>query len=547
LAVAVFGGLLALAAGAVFYVVTDNGTVEIESADPAVAVVFEQNGKIMKVNDPTGKQTYVFDTGKWSVRLEGGPDGLEIELPKEHSFDLKRGGKQVVSIRRASKLPERVTGATDGKTLSAAKSKHALAFDQKGNVWVSSLNLDSARPLTLEGYFTMMTHGSPKPFLCTFDGIYPLAGNTWGVVSDNHTKGASIQSAIPVRLGKRTHVAAVFTGRRVVLFVDGEVAVSQDYEPSRQPGSFHIGGDGSGGTAPGLIEEVRVSSTARYDKTFTPAARFEPDADTMALYHFDEGTGEVLKDESGNGHHGKINGARWVETSAGWATQTAALPPELQAYAVVARLMERNPGFNGAAKHKIGDGAVTELEFLTDNVADISPVRALTGLRVLRCTGSNVGKGKLLDLSPLGGLKLAYLDCASNPLTDLSPLKDMPLYWLSILYTPVTDLSALKDVPLSILNCGETKITDLSPLRGLNLKALLCGANRNLRELSPLSGMKLTELDCGKTSVTDLSPLKDVPLKNISCDFVPERDGNILRAIPTLEKINGKPAKVVLK
>ena len=33
----------------------------------------------------------------------------------------------------------------------------------------------------------------------------------------------------------------------------------------------------------------------------------------MALYHFDEGSGDVLQDSSGNGHDGKIVGAKWVE------------------------------------------------------------------------------------------------------------------------------------------------------------------------------------------------------------------------------------------
>ena len=32
----------------------------------------------------------------------------------------------------------------------------------------------------------------------------------------------------------------------------------------------------------------------------TTAKRFEPDKDTLALYHFDEGSGDVLKDSSGN-------------------------------------------------------------------------------------------------------------------------------------------------------------------------------------------------------------------------------------------------------
>ena len=63
---------------------------------------------------------------------------------------------------------------------------------------------------------------------------------------------------------------------------------------------------------PGRIDKVRVSRSARYRETFVPRRRFEADADTMALYHFDEGAGDVARDSSGNGHDGKIIGARWV-------------------------------------------------------------------------------------------------------------------------------------------------------------------------------------------------------------------------------------------
>ena len=60
------------------------------------------------------------------------------------------------------------------------------------------------------------------------------------------------------------------------------------------------------------MDEVRFSKIARYTKDFTPAKRFEPDEHTMALYHFDSGSGNILKDSSGNYHDGKIIGAKWV-------------------------------------------------------------------------------------------------------------------------------------------------------------------------------------------------------------------------------------------
>ena len=62
----------------------------------------------------------------------------------------------------------------------------------------------------------------------------------------------------------------------------------------------------------GMIGAVRVSRVARYTVDFTPTARFAPDADTIGLYHLDEGMGDVAHDSSANQRHGRIKGARWV-------------------------------------------------------------------------------------------------------------------------------------------------------------------------------------------------------------------------------------------
>ena len=77
-----------------------------------------------------------------------------------------------------------------------------------------------------------------------------------------------------------------------------------------------------------------------------------------------------------------------------WVKATQALPAEQQIEAVSKKLMELNPGFDGKvmgyegkATPKIENGVVTELGFCTDNVTDISPVRALVGLKSLCCPG----------------------------------------------------------------------------------------------------------------------------------------------------------------
>jgi hypothetical protein len=49
----------------------------------------------------------------------------------------------------------------------------------------------------------------------------------------------------------------------------------------------------------GWIDEVRLSTVIRYTGTFArPSTRFVPDANTAALYHFDEGAGDETRDSS---------------------------------------------------------------------------------------------------------------------------------------------------------------------------------------------------------------------------------------------------------
>lgn len=60
----------------------------------------------------------------------------------------------------------------------------------------------------------------------------------------------------------------------------------------------------------GKLDELRVSDSLRYASTFTkPNAAFTPDANTAALYHFDEGVGDVIYDLSG-ATGGPSNGVR---------------------------------------------------------------------------------------------------------------------------------------------------------------------------------------------------------------------------------------------
>ncbi len=95
-----------------------------------------------------------------------------------------------------------------------------------------------------------------------------------------------------------------------------------------------------------------------------------------------------------------------------WMKSVAALPAEKQVEAVAKKLQELNPGFDGKVTGfdgkgppTIEKGVVTHFGFVTENVTDISPVRALVGLTGLGCSGGS-SVAKLSDLSPLEGMTL---------------------------------------------------------------------------------------------------------------------------------------------
>ena len=94
------------------------------------------------------------------------------------------------------------------------------------------------------------------------------------------------------------------------------IPVARDLSNLRYPKDFTLGGFGKKieihdnffwGPFAGYIDEVRISTVARYDVSkdgFTPRNKFKKDKETLALWHFDElGGRRKFSDASGNSHH----------------------------------------------------------------------------------------------------------------------------------------------------------------------------------------------------------------------------------------------------
>ena len=120
-------------------------------------------------------------------------------------------------------------------------------------------------------------------------------------------------------------------------------------------------------------------SPLRESKLIAVFGEFKPERDAEILRSIK--TLETDQRQTGGGVLEGSGRARPQPIDDAWLKQVAALPAEKQVEAVAAKLKELNPGFDGKVTPTIdrrhGDG----LEFVTDDVTDISPVRALAGLK----------------------------------------------------------------------------------------------------------------------------------------------------------------------
>lgn len=97
----------------------------------------------------------------------------------------------------------------------------------------------------------------------------------------------------------------------------GKISLAHDLAHFEHPKDFTLGGfgkkikfrhgDNFRGSFAGYIDEVRISTVARYDVSkegFTPRDKFKKDHETIALWHFDEPGGtQKFSDASGHAHH----------------------------------------------------------------------------------------------------------------------------------------------------------------------------------------------------------------------------------------------------
>ena len=187
-----------------------------------------------------------------------------------------------------------------------------------------SFDADLGSALTMEAWVNpgldtgelMIVNKEDVYEFATVSGVAQVAIQPAGVA------WAWMNSGLAVPSGEWTHVAVTYDGAETTMFVNGEMGpVDPGFQGdlNDSPDTFKVGRRSRGGAThsayTGLVDEVRISNVIRNTGDFDPQTEaFDPDANTVALYHFDEESGGTVRDFSKLKNDGElVNVATLVE------------------------------------------------------------------------------------------------------------------------------------------------------------------------------------------------------------------------------------------
>lgn len=201
---------------------------------------------------------------------------------------------------------------------SPSQSKTALLFDDRTDaVDFPGITFDGSDEFTIEGWFK-----NPELAHCEYFNFEPggptmfamprgKLGEIAAACEDKNGKRIGAVCIDKLRVGELQHLALTYRRQRMMTFVDGvPIAESEVIEGPLQARRLRIANTVM------ELHQLRVSRVSRYSQPFNPERNLPVDDKTIALYRCDDGQGDVLKDSSGNNHHGKIAGARWTSAPA---------------------------------------------------------------------------------------------------------------------------------------------------------------------------------------------------------------------------------------
>ncbi len=229
----------------------------------------------------------------------------------------------------------------------------------------------------------------------------------------------------------------------------------------------------------------------------------------------------------------------------------------------------RELGLNGTQVHD-----VTYLQGLPLESLSLAgtPVADFSVLRNCKLTRLDIGNTSVRDLVFCTDMPLTDLDIGGTSLPSLAPLSGKTFKRLIIGDAVIKDVSALKSIKVSFLDlsgsklpqaalslalgqlqCDELRLAGSSVeridfLRNNKTLKVLDLTNVKVSDLSPLAGLPIEVLNIKGVPVSDIAPIRTLSsLKVLNTDIDDPRLLYIIKAVPSLTRINGTPVQLVVE
>lgn len=290
----------------------------------------------LEIQNPTSRTIEVeaagsSDDARWTFEPDHEHAKLESGAKRTFRVRARRAANLLDEAFRAPEIVVRVDYLGDGLRVPIPEKRFALPIDlatlpepaKATNESALALDgdddavrVDSAAlalpdgPFTIEGWVNARSFPKRCGFVNKTEsaefGLFVGEGKPSFMVHVDGRYQSAEGAAGSLVAHRWTHLAGVFDGAEVRLYVDGKLTAKRAASGKRKTNTLPLmlGADvTSAGTPdsflPGSIDELRVSKVARYaGESFTPSRRHESDADTLLLLHFDELVGPWAFDSS---------------------------------------------------------------------------------------------------------------------------------------------------------------------------------------------------------------------------------------------------------
>jgi hypothetical protein len=251
------------------------------------------------------------------VRVKDGFSGPFSAPSVEFRTELLRDNGRIPLPPRTVDIP--VTLTSIPPEFFKNSPQQALKLDGK-----SAIRVDAGNARLPDGPFTVEARVLPPDDKTSGDIVSKAEQSEWALNLASNVPGfhafidgrytsAIATDALPA--GKWAHLAGVFDGKSLTLYVNGQPAANTPAVGKRgvNPLPFYIGANPDARSAPtqyftGTLDEVRLSSSARYTAAFTPAAAHVRDAETVYLFHCDAALGSFLPSDTDAPGYGTFTG-----------------------------------------------------------------------------------------------------------------------------------------------------------------------------------------------------------------------------------------------